>query len=150
MLSRRVSDFRYCYGDLADICYEDAKDSDTLYCRDEYDNAVQKSDSLNEIGCEQEEKAMIFLCALLCNIAACIVSAPYMLLCSAIRAYVLRITVDETLVSHQDKRLISPVVVLKEGRRAAAEYEEDVPIAVPYSIDEIDKESFEEAQPLVK
>lgn len=149
LLSRRVTEYRYCYSDLNSLCYDDAEDSDTVHCRDEYDNAIKKSDDLNKVECEVKSVAAIFIAALLCNLIACLLTGPYMVVCSSIRAYVIRTTIDENLVSHIDKGLATPIVILKEGRRSFIEYEEEVVLATPYSTDYLEKESFEEAHPLV-
>jgi hypothetical protein len=150
MLSREVSAFRFCFGDLSAYCYDDPDDSSSLLCRDEYDNAVKTSDQLTSVDCRAEDEAGVFIGALIINFAACVLYAPYMLLCCAIRDYVMRMAVDEGWTNYYDSQLLMPKVLLRQGQRVVAEYEDDCPMAVVFNPDDLDKESFEEGHPLVK
>mmetsp|Transcript_8754 Transcript_8754/g.17086 ORF Transcript_8754/g.17086 Transcript_8754/m.17086 type:complete len:246 (+) Transcript_8754:522-1259(+) len=85
MLSERVRNYRYCYGDLEDYCTEDSDDSGYLDCRDEFDSTIENNDKLNEVDCPDRELEGIFIAAIVLNLLACIMLAPYLMVTSTIR-----------------------------------------------------------------
>jgi hypothetical protein len=80
-LAKITQNYRYCYGDLQDLCQED----DGLMCRKEYESS---DDDLDEISCLSEGKAICMMLSIIFNYAGGLLLIPLLVVALVHRHYI--------------------------------------------------------------
>jgi hypothetical protein len=80
-LARITQIYRYCYGDLQELCQED----DGLMCRKEFESS---DDDLVEISCLSEDNVVCMMASVIFNYASCCLLIPLLVVVLVHRRYI--------------------------------------------------------------
>lgn len=83
-LAKVIQAYRYCYGDLEDLCVDD---DGSLKCREEFSSVVKSSSDLKSIDCKDSTEYVAVITSIGFNYASCLLLIPFLVIAVTVRQY---------------------------------------------------------------